>query len=649
MLGKGGADEAKARGKLVARSKEAVPLVRLALTDPAPAVKRSAIDFLMKVDPPVPDLCGNLVPLVKDADEATRLAAVTALGERGKELRAEVLPALLPLLADPGEPTAKAAKEALNKIGNPTREDLPILQKLVARALIADRRRIVASLRRLGPDSPVRVPLLLPLLGDSAREIRVAAAEGLGELGQAAGADAYAALLKVLLTCRAEDANTLIVALEKVGQPGPNDRTQLLTIAEEGTLPDSARAYALKALGRLGGGDRAKLAPLLLRLARGSSPMLGKAAVETLLRLGPPPLEDMPTMIAALRDTAEPEALRLYAAGSLAGLGPAARDAGPVLAACLRDKNPAIRKKAAEALGKIKPRNRAIVVALTGALEDPDRELRVFAVAALGELHTVSGAFEGLLRALQDEDPEVIRKAGAGLERLGKPVKANVPLLAVALQARQAHVRGYAAHALGLMGEDAAEAIPELTRAIKDATPAVARSALLAIRNLGPAASSAAPALVERLDTKDETIRLEVACALLSLGKAPDRAMPVLVAALKADPPPAVVTDTLDRITTYSGEVAHALVLGLAEPLARDALTKVLLRMGNKCVPELIAVLRSKDEGVRLSAVLVLGRIGQPAFVSGFRAVGQLARIDPSDQVRKAAREAMKLMQPKKK
>ena len=120
-----------------------------------------------------------LLPLTKTGDKAMRLAAMQAAAATGKPA---VVPAMVELLGDADADVANAAQDALAAITDPTAaaavEGLltnPSAQIRVAGIKLVGRRRMIAA-----------VPDLLKAAGDPDRTVRVAALNGLGELGSAA-------------------------------------------------------------------------------------------------------------------------------------------------------------------------------------------------------------------------------------------------------------------------------------------------------------------------------------------------------------------------------------------------------------------------------------------------------------------------------
>jgi HEAT repeat protein len=117
-----------------------------------------------------------LLPLTKTGDKLMRLAAIQAAAATGKPA---VVPVMVELLGEADADVANAAQDALAAITHPTAaaavEALlanPSAQLRVVGIKLVGRRRMIAA-----------VPDLLKAAGDPARTVRVAALNGLGELG----------------------------------------------------------------------------------------------------------------------------------------------------------------------------------------------------------------------------------------------------------------------------------------------------------------------------------------------------------------------------------------------------------------------------------------------------------------------------------
>ena len=120
-----------------------------------------------------------LLPLARTGDKSIRLAAIQAAAASGKTA---VVPVMVELLGEADADVDNAAQDALASITHPTAaaavESLlanPSVPLRVAGIKLVVRRRMIAA-----------VPELLKAAGDPSRTVRVAALDGLGELGSPA-------------------------------------------------------------------------------------------------------------------------------------------------------------------------------------------------------------------------------------------------------------------------------------------------------------------------------------------------------------------------------------------------------------------------------------------------------------------------------
>ena len=271
-----------------------------------------------------------------------------------------------------------------------------------------------------------RSPGLLAALRDAEEDVRRAAAEALGEIGDAA------AVPGLLAALRDADADV--------------------------------RREAAWALGRIG--DAAAV-PGLLAALRDADADVRWAAAAALGRIGD--AAAVLGLVAALRDA--DERVREAAAWALRKIGDAA--VVPGLLAALRDADADVREAAAWALGKIG--DAAAVPGLLAALRDADADVREAAARALGEIGDAA-VVPGLLAALRDADERVREAAAAALGQIGAPA---VPGLLAALRDADWNARRAAAEALGQIKD--ATSVPKLLEVL-DGSEVISRYALAKVR-----------------------------------------------------------------------------------------------------------------------------------------------------------------------
>lgn len=227
-------------------------------------------------------------------------------------------------------------------------------------------------------------------------------------------------------------------------------------------------------------------------------------------------------------------------------------------------------------------------------------------------------------------------------------------------------IREDAAYHLGLIGPEAKKAVPTLIRTLKDKSPRVCKRAFEALEKIGPAAI---PELIEALKDKNKKVRSMAASALGKIGPKANKAIPALIKLLKGkgkiDPKADQETRSITMIARYSGDrvrLYSALALGEIGPQAIPELIKLLKEKDNrvryfamralmemgpkaeKAIPDLIAVL--KEDNFRMHRIA----ISTLAYV-GLKAIPALVKLlsDKEMHVRSNAAEALGYMGPKAK
>ncbi len=219
------------------------------------------------------------------------------------------------------------------------------------------------------------------------------------------------------------------------------------------------RGSAATALGKLG--PRAKKAvPYLVKALKDKEIGVRDRVGQALEKIG----EDaVPELIKAARDPDEVTRRRVLVI--LGNIGPAAKDALPVVFELRSDNDEFVQEAAKAAFVKI----RADVNTLVKDLKDKDEEIRALAATNIGILGAegksgVQALSEVLLR---DKSRTVRREAARALGRIGKDAKDAVKALANALADSDEQLRINAAVALGEIGPAAQNALPALAAAIQ--------------------------------------------------------------------------------------------------------------------------------------------------------------------------------------
>lgn len=297
-----------------------------------------------------------------------------------------------------------------------------------------------------------------------------------------------------------------------------------------------------------------------------------------------------------------------------------------------------------------KPDESADVASLLQQLADADPATRAKACQALGEKGT---AIPELVKALKDDNENVVRSAVGALENVGPaaqaelirafqdknhPARARIvavlgkvgdgricgPILIAALQDKDAKVRESAAQALGVQPETKDRILAELLAALKDENPAVRQAATDGLKQWEPLHESDVPVLAAALkgNPNEEAVevRRQAADALERLGADAKKAVPELVEALK-DKDAAVRRSAVKALGKIGPEVKEKALVGLIDVLA-DADKEVSRHakrnlnrfdLGPAELSLLVTALKSKSAEVRHFAVGALEKIGPPA------------------------------------
>jgi HEAT repeat protein len=355
-----------------------------------------------------------------------------------------------------------------------------------------------------------------------------------------------------------------------------------------------------------------------------------------------------------------------------------------LLIICLKDDDHSMRKFAAASLGQLG--DTRAMEPLIACLEDSEWAVRSAAAEALGQLGDAR-AVDLLIGYLKDEDSEIRASAARGLAQLGD-ARSVVPLI-VCLRDRECYVSWTAAGALGKLGD--ARAIEPLIDCLKGHSAGHLDLRVAAATALGQLGDTQAyEPLIACLQHSDSDVRRAAANALGQLGDT--RAIEPLIDYLKnpsGDPSaaaealiklgePAVgpLIAMLKESTTttlaayrdsgvYPYESAEdrfildsaAKALGglgdarAIEPLiaylkyprgsywadGSSAAAEALIKLGEPAAGPLIACLKDSNVGVRLSAAMALGRIGDTRAVKPL--IGCLK--DTEEDVRAAAATAL--------
>lgn len=440
----------------------------------------------------------------------------------------------------------------------------------------------IAALQGMGEEAVI---YLIEALNDPHHAVRIAAADGLGEIGDE---DAIDPLIQVF-----------------------ND------------LREDVRIAAARALGNIG--DRRSIKPLI-SLFGDRYHGVRAAAADAIAAFGHSALRPLEE---ALDDPVP--VVRVMAAKAIALIG--VGESIPVLIEHLGDAAPEVRWSVSRALGEF---GYLAIDPLFLVLRRGERDMRLAAIDALWEIPNEE-AGEALLYALEDEDEDVRAKAAAALRKrqvidvwrraLGNQIleeektptrrsarredkeafeqsgRQEIDTLITALKDKTWNAQLGAATRLIMMGRPAVDG---LIRALKNEDPEIQ---IAAASTLGEMRTTAVAPLMEALKDTDRFVRLVAARNLGKIGN--ERAIEALIESLHREP---------------DNEV-------------RATVAEALGYMGSKqAIEPLTLAMQDGDERVRIVAARSLGYIG------GRRAIESLIMGlgDQDDRVMHAALEALK-------
>jgi serine/threonine protein kinase/HEAT repeat protein len=617
--------------------KDAQTTLRASLRETEPAVRVQGSDALGKIkdQPSVPPLT-ELTE--KDPDAEVRGHSAGALGEIGARAAAPLLAKLEagappPLKVWYASALARLGDKAALKrlLGYARSKDLAVSFKagltLADVSPPGDKNAIAAlkalvtheaELNNLAPYAGALVLTKMAALRDAdARKIlyallehqdegaRLAAAEGLAKLGDDAGK-------KVLQEVLANQAspNRLVAAVAQIplGEYGG-----LTLITTELTAAGAKhRPLAARALGDIG--ERNSL-PDLIKLAHDKDwtvRIAAAAAIVAIVGLDPQVLAQASVDWTKGALESQDWAVRKAAAGVLADIP--AKDAVPLLAQAILDKDPNVRREASKSAGKMKSAEAAAQVAIAVKAE-ADPNVKEQQVKALGEIGTVGGAAAHDALAQIAEEPGRIGVIAAGSliavgDASGK-AKLEAAVAAPAVELRLAAVEAASTANNPIV-------VPTLKIGVADRVFGVRFTAALGLATFNAEKAAAVPVLTAALDSKDADVVGRAMGALTRLGeKLKDTAQT-----------PAQMVDSADpKLRLAAVAAVRALPSSEAVPLLRRLVADSDEDVRHAGVDAIEAVVtKDKDQAIRLYKPLVSDE--DPIIRS--KASGQLARlVDP--------------------
>lgn len=302
-----------------------VPFLIEALRDTPSQAKLRVMEALQRIGPAAESAVASLIALLNDADIEVRRAAIVTLRHVGWS-RPETVPTLIQALGDAA--VRQSAGEALLRFGDlvmtegtvTTHLAVGSAQSEIALALIhalSDQRLQTGAFETLREADPQRlpheaIPPLIAMLSDRRHPTRLYAATILGRIGSDASA-ALSALKRTMQDANPDVASAAAQAFASIYLPVMHPDIRAPIDQEQGVSRD----------------DPVQTQKVLLAHLR-SDPRNMASIVESLTRMGPDAVREA---VPILLDTVQygEEGAQTNALHALKTLGPAARDAIPML------------------------------------------------------------------------------------------------------------------------------------------------------------------------------------------------------------------------------------------------------------------------------------------------------------------------------
>jgi HEAT repeat protein/beta-lactamase regulating signal transducer with metallopeptidase domain len=406
------------------------------------------------------DFEGRLLAILEPGVARSRLTRV-----RAAALAAVFLGAVMPLAAmSPAAqpPTSEATTENDVTESETAAASAPVTASIAKNAGAMRQAPPAQSTGQAQPGSALSA--LIETLSDANGNVRVAAVQSLGSLGDPR---AIAALVKALKDD--SDARVREAAAHALGEIDDNRAVPGLLDALKTEKAPKVREQIVHALGEIG--DASAVAGIAA-VVKDPSVEVRRAAVHALGELEDP--SAIPALISLVKD--EDVEVRQQVANALGNLSDdnANRDAFDPLMAMARDADAEVRQQALEALHNFEDR-RTLPVFLA-ALKDPVAEVRHQAAHGIESLDLKTAPKE-LLDALSDSDADVRQSVAQTLGNIGD--EAAVPGLKRLTADTNKDVRRQAAEALSDIG--GVDAVQALMGLLKDSDPEIRKVAAEAL------------------------------------------------------------------------------------------------------------------------------------------------------------------------
>jgi HEAT repeat protein len=484
-----------------------VPQLVKGLSDKDPAIRATAAGALRDIGSGAIDAVPALVRSLDDPDIEVRALACEALGVHGPAAR-EAVPHLVSLVRQGKVAVQRNAVDALGRIGVFSRAAESALLDVLSRKDLNTGLRAARALVLIGGDPAPAIPILisshsspdaaklLALIGKPAVPALVEALDhpnlfvkkgvvmALGEMDNAGAAEAVPSLVASLE--KKSDIRLRYLVCRTLGNIGPGAVDALPALKQLLHDGEQAYPYAVEAIGKIAP-DTDDTVQVMIEVLRGSHYIARERAAEALAGMGPQALEAVPVLFELLEKRDTPKKLRIKSAVALGKL--AGHDGFPIerLVDGIGSSNYYLRVGAATALIIENPRNQTALDALIDSKGSLPRGIGTLAVDGL--LHGGQPAIEALINDLP-----------------GTKTSQTVGIL----------------RAIGSFGEEAVFAVPVIIRTYEDAVPRVRNNCVKTLGEIGPGAKAALPLIEVELHDERDRNRLDAYYALEKID--PERA-----------------------------------------------------------------------------------------------------------------------------
>lgn len=488
---------AKALGGMGPAAKDAIPTLIENLGHSDQDLRTEVIESLGLIG-------ADAVPALKDSlggnDPHIREGSARALASIG-EAAAPAGDKLLERAGQETDATARAAiLSALPKIGLPAAKVLPPLIAALKSDDEAQRHSATNAILLIHPAAKTAVPAVTALLKDPAQAER--AAYVLGRFGEDAK-DAIPALLDLVLKSDAPPT-AFLDALAQIGPPAvPALLAQVEKLAPSMITRDH---WALKVLKNIG----TSALPELREALKSPNTSVRLAALGTIAELGPEAREARPDIL-KLGNDADP-LIRATLLSAMVSIDSSTSRALKNIEASAQDAHPLVRAAAASAAAALGKNAAPVAAQIAALLEDTDGRVRIAAIRAAGIIGIKDPTIIERITARMDDPSsrlvciEALARLGAGnavprlialystadaptkiviLAALGGGGTPAIPTITTALSERDPNLRAAAVRALAAAQSNVDELLPALRKSLEDRDSIVRRAGMESLAPLG--------------------------------------------------------------------------------------------------------------------------------------------------------------------